>query len=522
MTVLRLVLGDQLTRSLASLRDLDPARDVVLMAEVDDEATYVRHHKQKIVLVLAAMRHFAAALRAEGIRVDYVRLDDPGNGGSLAAELRRAVERHRPERVVLTEPGEWRLLERMRDWREELSVPVEIRDDDRFLCSRADFARWAEGRRGLRMEFSYRDMRRRTGLLMEGAEPAGGRWNFDHDNRKRLPAGLAPPARPRPEPDPVTREVMDLVARRFPDHFGDLEPFAWPVTRARALEALRHFVDDCLPRFGDYQDAMSRGEPFLFHALLAPALNIGLLTPEEACRAAEDAWREGRAPLNAVEGFVRQILGWREYVRGLYWLYMPDYADTNELEATRDLPAFYWTGETDMACLRACVSDTRRHAYAHHIQRLMVLGNFALLAGVAPRQIEEWFLMVYADAFEWVELPNVHGMATFADGGLMGSKPYAASGAYIDRMSDYCGGCRYDVSAKGGEGACPFNPLYWDFLMRNEERLARNPRLAMPYRTLARMSPARRAEIRADAARFLASLAEPDMAREGAVEPLPA
>jgi deoxyribodipyrimidine photolyase-related protein len=357
---------------------------------------------------------------------------------------------------------------------------------------------------------------------MDGPEPAGGRWNFDHDNRKRLPAGLAPPARPRPEPDPVTREVMDLVARRFPDHFGDLEPFAWPVTRARALEALRHFVDDCLPRFGDYQDAMSRGEPFLFHALLAPALNIGLLTPEEACRAAEDAWREGRAPLNAVEGFIRQILGWREYVRGLYWLYMPDYADTNELEATRDLPAFYWTGETDMACLRACVSDTRRHAYAHHIQRLMVLGNFALLAGVAPRQIEEWFLMVYADAFEWVELPNVHGMATFADGGLMGSKPYAASGAYIDRMSDYCGGCRYDVSAKGGEGACPFNPLYWDFLMRNEERLARNPRLAMPYRTLARMSPARRAEIRADAARFLASLAEPDMAREGAVEPLPA
>jgi deoxyribodipyrimidine photolyase-related protein len=523
MTTLRLVLGDQLTRSLAGLRDLDPARDIVLMAEVVDEATYVRHHKQKIVMVLSAMRHFAASLRAEGVRVDYVTLDDPGNRGSLGAELLRAVEVHRPQRVVLTEPGEWRLLERMRDWREELSVPVEIRDDDRFLCSRADFARWADGRQGLRMEFFYRDMRRRTGILMEEAEPAGGQWNFDHDNRKRLPAGTLPPARPTLPVDAVTVEVMNLVARRFPDHFGDIEPFAWPVTREGALQSLRFFLDTCLPRFGDYQDAMKAGEPFLFHAAIAPALNLGLLLPDEVCRAAEREGREGRAPLNAVEGFIRQVLGWREYVRGIYWLLMPDYAGSNALQATRDLPAFYWTGETDMACLSACVADTRRHAYAHHIQRLMVLGNFALLAGIEPRQIEEWFLIVFADAYEWVELPNVHGMAVFADGGALASKPYAASGAYIDRMSDYCRGCRYDVAAKAGEGACPFNVLYWDFLMRNEERLARNPRMAMPYRTLARMSPERRAGIQADAARFLASLGpEPDMARQTGVEAVPA
>ncbi|MGP9821352.1 cryptochrome/photolyase family protein [Salinarimonas sp. NSM] len=506
MKTLRLLLGDQLTRAISSLTDLDADADVVLMVEVAEEATYVRHHKQKIAFLFSAMRHFARELVQEGIAVDYVRLDDPENAGSFSGELARAVARHAPDRVVVTEPGEWRVLEAMRDWREELAVPVEIREDNRFLATKAEFAAWAGEKKQLRMEFFYREMRRKTGLLMEGRDPAGGQWNFDAENRKALPKGLRVPPRRRFEPDAITREVLDLVARRFGDHFGDLEPFGWAVTRADALDALRSFLGEALPTFGDYQDAMKTGEPFLFHAVLSPYLNAGLLTAEEVCRAAEREWREGRAPLNAVEGFVRQIIGWREYVRGLYWLKMPGYAQTNALAAGRPLPDLYWTGETQMNCLAQCVGDTRRHAYAHHIQRLMVLGNFALLAGLAPAEVEEWYLVVYADAYEWVELPNVHGMILYADGGIMASKPYAASGAYIDRMSDYCRACIYDPKVKDGAGACPFNYLYWNFLIENEARLAGNPRVAMPYRTLAKMSAERRAAIRADAARFLGTL----------------
>ncbi len=473
------------------------------MVEVWEEATHVRHHKQKIVFLLSAMRHFAADLEADGITVDYVRLDAPGNTGSFTGELERAIARHAPDRIVVTEPSEWRVWDMMQDWRSALPVPVEIRDDHRFLCPRADFATWAEGRHALRMETFYRGMRKRTGFLMKDGEPVGGQWNFDHDNRKALPRGHRPPERPGFEPTAITSEVIALVSETFADHFGDLDGFRWPVTRRDAIIALKHFLDECLPHFGDYQDAMKTGAPFLYHALLAPALNAGLLTGGEVCRAAARAYDEGRAPLNCVEGFIRQILGWREYVRGLYWARMPDYAETNALDAERDLPWFYWSGETRMNCLAQCVADTRAHAYAHHIQRLMVTGNFALLAGLAPAQVEAWYLVVYADAYEWVELPNVHGMALWADGGVMGSKPYAASGAYINRMSDYCTACAYDVSAKAGEGACPFNYLYWNFLIENADRLQGNPRLAMPYRTLGGMSPSRRSEIAADAARFL-------------------
>jgi deoxyribodipyrimidine photolyase-related protein len=506
VTTLRFVLGDHLTRDVSSLRGLVAACDVVLMAEVHDETSYVRHHKQKIALVLSAMRHFAADLRAEGIAVDYAKLDARGNSGNFAGELTRAVKRHGVTRVIVTEPGEWRVRQALDDWAAASGVALEMRDDDRFMCSRARFNTWADGRKQLRMEFFYREMRRETGLLMQGEKPAGDQWNFDAENRKKLPAGHVPPERLRFEPDDVTREVMALVVARFGDHFGDLEPFGWPVTRAEALTALDHFIAHALPGFGDFQDAMKSGAPFLYHALLSPALNIGLLCPREVCDAAEAAWAEGRVPLNAAEGFIRQILGWREYVRGLYWLKMPDYAATNALDANRKLPWFYWSGETAMNCLKQCIADTRAHAYAHHIQRLMVLGNFALLAGIAPAELEEWFLVVYADAFEWVELPNVHGMILYADGGFLASKPYAASGAYIDRMSDYCGSCAYDVKAKAGPKACPFNYLYWDFLNRNARTLGGNPRLGMPYRNLEKMSAARRKEIAADAARFLGSL----------------
>jgi deoxyribodipyrimidine photolyase-related protein len=507
MTALRFILGDQLTREISSLAGLDKTNDLVLMVEVWDEATYVRHHKQKIAFLFSAMRNFADSLRKEGVRVDYVQLDDPANTGSFTGELERAVRRHTAAEVFVTEPGEWRVWEMMLDWRETLGVSVHIRDDDRFICTRDEFGRWAEGRKQLRMEFFYREMRRKTGLLMEGETPEGGQWNFDHDNRKSLPKGFQPPDRLRFTPDAVTEDVLALVAARFGDHFGDLEPFGWAVTRADALKALDHFVTDCLGGFGDYQDAMKSGEDFLHHAVISPYLNCGLLTAREVADAAESAYRKGKAPLNAVEGFIRQVIGWREYVRGIYWTFMPDYAASNHLGAKRALPAFFWTGETEMNCLSQCISTTRRHAYAHHIQRLMVTGNFALLAGIKPTEIEEWYLVVYADAYDWVELPNVHGMVMHADGGMLGSKPYAASGAYINRMSDYCAGCRYDPEVKNGRDACPFNYLYWNFLIENESKLARNPRMAMPYRTLAKMAAARRAEIVADAAGFLDALA---------------
>lgn len=503
---LHFVLGDQLTLNLASLRDMDPAHDVVLMVEVAAETTYVPHHKQKIVLILSAMRHFAEKLRREGYTVDYVHLADPDNTGSFIGELARACARHVPSRVVMTQPGEWRVLADLEAWERTTNIALEIREDDRFFATRQRFREWAEGRASYRMEFFYREMRRETGILMDGKDPVGGQWNFDHDNRKPLPKAAVVPGRLRFEPDAITQDVITLVADRFPDNFGRIEPFGWAVTREDALDALDHFIEDCLPDFGDYQDAMKTGEAFLYHAVLSPYLNSGLLTAREVCDAAENAWKSGHAPLNAVEGFIRQILGWREYVRGIYWERMPAYASTNALDATRPLPWFYWSGETDMNCLKQSIGDIARTAYGHHIQRLMVTGNFALLAGIRPAEVEEWYLAVYADAYEWVELPNVHGMVLFADGGLLASKPYAASGAYIDRMSDYCGDCRYSPKPKKGEEPCPFNALYWNFLIRNEKKLSANPRLAMPYRNLARFSDEKRAEIVAGATQFLDSL----------------
>jgi len=508
---LRFVLGDQLTRGVAALRDLDAEVDTVLMAEVAEEATYVPHHPKKIAFCLSAMRHFAEALRAQGIAVDYVTLDDPANTGSLGGELERAVARHGADSVVVTEAGEWRLAADMARWGERCGVPVEIRDDDRFLASHDDFAVWAEGRKALRMEYFYREMRRRHDILMTpDGEPEGGRWNFDSENRKALPDDDHPPAPPAFEPDRITEAVLDLVERRFASgegrHFGDLRPFRFAVTRDDALVALDRFVEAALPKFGDYQDAMAEGQDWLYHSVLAVYMNAGLLDPREAIAKAEAAWRDGRAPLNAVEGYIRQILGWREYVRGIYWREMPDYAETNALDARRPLPDFYWTGETAMNCLARVVDQTRREAYAHHIQRLMVTGNFALLLGVDPREINEWYLAVYADAYEWVEMPNVQGMVMYADGGLLASKPYAASGAYIDRMSDYCRGCRYSVKAKTGEDACPFNYLYWNFVMENRDRLSGNPRMGPILRTLAKMTDDRKQAIRADTHRFLAEL----------------
>lgn len=476
------------------------------MAEVVEEATYVRHHKKKIAFLFSAMRHFAERLRAEGWRVDYRKLDDAGNSGSLAGEAARAVEQYGPEALMVTEPGEWRLRAAMESWPQRLGVPVEILPDTRFIASHDDFAAWAEGRKQLRMEFFYREMRRKTGLLMEGDQPCGGKWNFDAENRKPAKSDLFMPQPAGFEPDDITQEVLRLVAARFGDHFGDLEPFWFGVTAGQAEEALEAFIEQALPKFGDFQDAMLSDQRFLYHSILSLYINAGLLDPLAVCRRVETEYHAGRAPLNAVEGFIRQIIGWREFIRGIYWLKMPDYVGENFFNAKRALPDFYWTAETDMACLRAAITQTKEEAYAHHIQRLMVTGNFAMLAGVDPKEVHEWYLMVYADAYEWVELPNTLGMSQFADGGLLGSKPYAASGNYINKMSDYCRSCRYKVQQKTGEEACPFNPLYWHFLVRNEDKLRGNPRLGQVYRTWDRMSDEKRADYLDSAQRVLEKL----------------
>jgi deoxyribodipyrimidine photolyase-related protein len=322
-------------------------------------------------------------------------------------------------------------------------------------------------------------------------QPEGGSWNFDQDNRKALPAGHPVPAQPHFPMDAITCEVAALVAARFADHYGQLEGFDYPVTHADAEALWQRFRQQGLARFGDYQDAMAVDQRWLFHARIAAALNIGLLDPRRVCLDVQADWQAGLIPLNAAEGFIRQILGWREYVRGIYWLLMPEYAERNAFGNQRDLPAFYWTGKTRMRCMQQAIGQTLEHAYAHHIQRLMVTGNFALLAGIEPKQICDWYLAVYMDAFDWVELPNTLGMVMHADGGYLGSKPYCSSGQYIKRMSDYCGGCSYKVSEQTGARACPFNALYWHFVMRHREQLGSNPRMAMVYRNLQRMPEAK-------------------------------
>ncbi|MFW6339966.1 MAG: cryptochrome/photolyase family protein [Wenzhouxiangella sp.] len=498
MARLGLIFGDQLNPDHAVLAALDRSRDYLVLGELVEETRYVRHHGQKIALVFAAMRHFRDDLRAEGWSVSYHCFDPDSAIVSFTDLLRQSLAEGTFDEIVVSWPGEWRVLAEVQSWEKVLGVAVTVLPDTRFIHSLEDFERWAEGRKQLRLEYFYRLMRKRTGLLMEEDQPAGGRWNFDAANRKRW-TGDPPAAGPmRFRPDPLTDEVLNLVATRIA-HFGELDGFDYPVTRAQARRALAHFIAVGLPHFGDFQDALPDEEDYLFHSRLSASLNLGLLSPLEVCRAAEQAWRDGDAPLNAVEGFIRQIIGWREYIRGIYWLKMPGYAELNTLDHDQPLPDWYWSGKTHMRCLARAIDATRRNAYAHHIQRLMVTGNFALLLGVVPREICAWYLAVYADAYDWVELPNTLGMVMHADGGLLASKPYAASGKYIARMGDHCKHCRYKVSETLGEDACPFNALYWDFLVRHQERFKSNPRMTMMYRNVDRMDASRLAAIRARA-----------------------
>jgi deoxyribodipyrimidine photolyase-related protein len=488
------VLGDQLDADAAAFDGFDPAQDAVWMAEVAEESTHVWSSQPRIALFLSAMRHFAQALRSAGRHLHYVQLDSPGNRGTLAAELEAAVAALRPQQLLMTAPGDWRVLQSLKAVARRAGLPLEVRDDRHFYATVREFAAHARARKSLRLEYWYRELRQRHGVLMQAGQPIGGRWNFDADNRESFghagPGPLPPPA--RFEPDAITLEILLLVGTRFADHPGSLQRFDWPVTREQALSALRDFIDHRLPDFGRHQDAMWQGEAWLHHSLLSAALNLKLIHPREVVSAAEAAYLAGRAPLQSVEGFIRQILGWREYVRGIYWTQMPGYAALDALHAQEDLPPWYWTGATDMACLHDTITQTLAHGYAHHIQRLMVTGLYALLLGVKPEQVHAWYLAVYVDAVEWVELPNTLGMSQYADGGLMASKPYIATGRYIQRMSNHCKSCRYDPAQREGEAACPFTTLYWDFLMRHEPMLAKNPRMSLQVKNLARLSTGQR------------------------------
>ncbi len=507
MRNLILILGDQLDSDNPALTGSDSTSDGIVMIEAAGESTHVWNHQARIVLFLSAMRHYAETLRSRDLPLHYLALDDAAET-TLAARLRGVIAQCRPEKLIVCEPGEYRLQQDIEQVCRESAIALEVRGDSHFLCSREAFAAWAKDRRELRMEFFYREMRRRQDVMMEDGQPAGGRWNFDTDNRAGF-TKTGPGPLPRPPqfaPDAITRDVIALVSGRFSQHPGELDDFHWPVTRADALRALDDFVEHRLPRFGQHQDAMWTGMPFGWHSLLAAALNLKLLNPREVIAAAVAAWRKGHAPLAATEGFIRQILGWREFIRGVYWLDMPGLLEANHFGHDRALPAWYWTGDTQMTCMREAIGQTLKHGYAHHIQRLMVTGNFALLAGIKPQAVHEWYLAVYVDAVEWVELPNTAGMALYANGGRFTSKPYIASGAYIKRMSNYCSSCSYDVKLKTGAKACPFNTLYWYFLDRHEQQLARNPRTVLMARNVSRLSTAERDAIRASARNILETL----------------
>ena len=484
MKTLRIILWDHLSHDVSSLSDLDMQTDTILMCETADDCTYVKHHKKKLVFLLSAMRHFAKELIDKGCNVIYTKLDDPLNAGNIAAEIKRRCAGTPFDQIVVTWPGEYRHIEILETLKNEMSIPIIIREDKRFLSNLDEFKRWASNRKELRMEYFYREMRIKYNILMDNDQPCGGKWNFDSENRKVPKEKLEIPETYSSVPDAITEDVIKIVSHEFDNHFGDIQPFHFAVTSEEAQQAFNLFIKERLSNFGDFQDAMIEHEPWMYHSHISFYVNVGLLDPFYCIKSVEQAYYDGRVSINAAEGFIRQILGWREYIRGVYWLKMPEYKNLNFLNAKRRLPDFYWTADTKMNCLKQCISETKENAYAHHIQRLMVLGNFALIAGIDPVYVNEWYLIVYADAHEWVELPNVTGMILFADGGLLGSKPYAASGAYINKMSNYCKNCQYNVKEKNGLNACPFNYLYWDFLIRNRKKLQSNHRLSMIYSVL--------------------------------------
>lgn len=507
MTKLCFLLGDQLSDSLSSLEQINREQDLVFLCEVREEATYVPHHPKKIAFLFSAMRHFAQNLKDQGYRVRYTKYDDPHNTGCFEKELHRLISDEAITEIHCTQPGEWRVLEKITSLQSRLSIPVIIHEDTRFLCTIDDFKAWAKNKKQLRMEYFYRMMRQKHQILIDNHnKPIGGSWNYDVQNRKNANHIPAFPLRITYTPDNITEEVLSLVQKNFSHHFGELQPFHFAVTRAEALSEANYFMEHCLLYFGDYQDAMRSGEVDLYHSKLSFYLNAGLLLPLELCRMAQDAFAKQNAPLNCVEGFIRQILGWREYVRGIYWLFMPEYIKNNYFQASKPLPALFWGAETQMFCMQEVIHQTKTQAYSHHIQRLMITGNFALLAGLNPQEVCDWYLAVYADAYEWVELPNTLGMALYADGGILASKPYAASGKYVNKMSDFCKSCVYDPNQMLGEKACPLNALYWNFIAKHQDKLKNNQRMHYAYLNWGKMTQEKRTAILMKAKQVLEAL----------------
>ena len=526
-----LILGDQLDEDSSALHGIDPTRDVVLMVEAMNESTHVWSHKIRTALFLSAMRHFADGLRQKGLQVAYRALEIEGDK-SLGDGLLAAVAQYQPQHVIGVEPGDLRVRASIEDAiniiaarahstlatgqkgsqkapdKPPVKLNIEWREDKHFLCSLPEFRKWAGTSSSLRMEFFYRKMRQRFKVLMDGDQPAGGQWNFDADNRKGF--GKAGPQNV-PQPlqfahDAVTKTVLQVVQEKFAQHPGNLAGFNWPVTRAQGLQALHHFIDNRLPHFGTHQDAMWTDLDFGWHSLISSSLNLKLINPLEVITAAENAYKTKKLDLASVEGFIRQVLGWREFMRGVYFLDMPGLKTANHYGHTNALPQWYWTGDTHMNCMKQCISQTLANGYSHHIQRLMVTGMFGVTAQITPQQLCDWYLAVYVDAVEWVELPNTAGMALFANGGRFTSKPYVASGAYVKRMSNYCQGCKYEPETRVGANACPLTTLYWNFLDKHEATFGSNPRTALMVKNLQRMTDDERVHLRAQAATMLANL----------------
>ena len=487
------VFGDQLDLEAAAFEGFDASQDAVWMSEAYEVSTHIWSSKQRITFFLSAMRHFSQALRDVGRPLHHHRIDDTGTAAhlvSLGAKLQADLAVLIPQRVVMTAPGDWRVFQQLKAAVEAAGMKLEVCEDRHSFTTVSEFAAHASARKSLRLEYFYRELRQRHNILMDDGKPAGGQWNFDADNREAFgPQGPGPvPARATFAPDALTREVIALVNTRFTSHPGTLDSFAWPITRTQALEALQRFVEERLPLFGRYEDALWPYEPWLYHSHLSSAMKLKLLSAHEVVQSVEAAYRAGHAKLQSAEGFIRQSVGWREYVCGIYWIQMPCYVERNALNAREELPAWFWTGQTDMACLRDAITQTLEHGYAHHIQRLMVIGLYALLLGIRPQQVHAWYLSVYVDAGEWVELPNTLGMSRYGDGVLMASKPYVATGKYMQRMGGPCKGCRYDPALREGERACPYTTLYWNFLMRHETLLSKNPRMASQVKNVARMT----------------------------------
>ena len=500
-----LILGDQLDLNSAALKDCNRELDEILMVESTHEASYVWSHQAKIALFLSAMRHFAKALGKAKYRVDYQK-ETPL---SIVDALKQKIQKDGITDLVCVEPGEWRLKQDIQQLAAQLKVDLDMREDDHFYCSRQEFAQWAEGKKELRLEYFYRLMRKTHNILIEAdGNPVGGQWNFDQDNRKPYPK-KGPGMIDDPvmfEPDQITQEVIAYVKKTYSKHPGALDEFRWPVTREEALQALAYFVEFRLRNFGIYQDAMWTNTPFGWHSILSSSLNLKLLNPREVIEAVLAAWKKYSLDLSTVEGFIRQILGWREFVRGMYYLDMPKMAQDNYYQHQRPLPNWYWDGKTKMACMQDAIGQTLKYGYAHHIQRLMVTGNFALLAEILPSAVCDWYLAIYVDAIEWVELPNTAGMALYANGGRFTSKPYIASGAYIRRMSNYCDSCCYKPDVRFGENACPVTTLYWNFLIQHRKELEASPRTRLMTANLKRISDSDQQSIAQHAQHLLSDL----------------